>query len=341
MLNGEKRIKFEGEYLNGQKWNGIGFDIKGEKQYELKNGSGYIYEYDNSNKLSFEGEVIKGIKTGMAKEYIQGMLDFEGFYFNGKRQGKGKIYDYNGGRLWYEGDFINGKKNGYGKEYLDGCLDYKGEFIDDQKNGKGKSYFSSIGKLYEEGIFFKNRLIKGKIYSGDGMLREEVKYRNFAFDEYMTEFLWKGKIYNKRGILEYEGTKLKGKMWNGIGYNPKGEKAFEIRNGIGRIKKYFSNGKIKLDADSIYGYIFGWGKEYYENGNIKYDGLLFYLGDEWGQWAIANKYDEEGKLIYSGKMMNGEEYIEPNQSYIKTKIMIIVIIIFFIAFDLIFNVKQK
>ena len=38
------------------------------------------------------------------------MLYFEGFYLNGKRQGKGKIYDYNEGRLWYEGDFVNGKK---------------------------------------------------------------------------------------------------------------------------------------------------------------------------------------------------------------------------------------
>ena len=42
---------------------------------------------------------------------------FEGEYLNGKRNGKGKEYDYYG-NLIFEGEYLNGKRwNGKGKEY--------------------------------------------------------------------------------------------------------------------------------------------------------------------------------------------------------------------------------
>ena len=31
---------FEGEYLKGKKWNGIGYDPEGKREYELKEGKG-------------------------------------------------------------------------------------------------------------------------------------------------------------------------------------------------------------------------------------------------------------------------------------------------------------
>ena len=43
-------------------------------------------------------------------------LEFEGEYLNGKRNGKGKEYFYNG-ILEYEGEYLNGQRNGKGKEY--------------------------------------------------------------------------------------------------------------------------------------------------------------------------------------------------------------------------------
>ena len=62
---------------------------------KLKNGNGYVKEYD----------------------YL-GILKFEGEYLNGKRNGKGKEYDYDG-RLIFEGEYLNGKRwNGKEKEYL-------------------------------------------------------------------------------------------------------------------------------------------------------------------------------------------------------------------------------
>ena len=62
------KLKFNGEYLNGKKWNGKGYNVYGDIIYELKNGKGYIIEYDD-NKLIFEGEYLNGIKNGKGKEY--------------------------------------------------------------------------------------------------------------------------------------------------------------------------------------------------------------------------------------------------------------------------------
>ena len=50
------KIKFIGEYYNGMKWNGFGYDCNDNIIYELAKGKGYIKEYnndfiDNSDKL--------------------------------------------------------------------------------------------------------------------------------------------------------------------------------------------------------------------------------------------------------------------------------------------------
>ncbi len=39
-------LKFEGEYLNGKIWNGKGYNIDGILDFEIKNGEGYIKEYN-------------------------------------------------------------------------------------------------------------------------------------------------------------------------------------------------------------------------------------------------------------------------------------------------------
>ena len=49
------KIKFEGEYLNRLKWNGI-------ISLEIKNGKGKGREYNKKGKLIFEGEYINGKK---------------------------------------------------------------------------------------------------------------------------------------------------------------------------------------------------------------------------------------------------------------------------------------
>jgi len=81
------QVKFEGEYLDGKEWNGKGYNINGELIFEINNGNGNVKEYNEFNdKLEFEGE-----------------------YFNGERNGKGKGYYYDG-NLKNEGEYLNGKK---------------------------------------------------------------------------------------------------------------------------------------------------------------------------------------------------------------------------------------
>ena len=106
---------FEGEYLNGKKRNGIGFNNYGDVEFEIKDGKGKVKEYNDYGKLKFEGEYLNGERNGKGKEYEFGELKFEGEYLNGERNGKGKEYSIYR-NLKFEGEYINGERNGKGKE---------------------------------------------------------------------------------------------------------------------------------------------------------------------------------------------------------------------------------
>ena len=104
------KLRFEGEYLNGQ------------KNRKCK-------EYTNGN-LIFEGEYVNGEKNGKCKEYdYHGKLIFEGEYILGHKL-KGK--EYINEKLVYEGDYLYGIKwNGKG-------YDNNGNVIYELINGNGK-----------------------------------------------------------------------------------------------------------------------------------------------------------------------------------------------------------
>ena len=125
-------MKFEGEFLFGKKWNGKGYDPKGNKVYELKNGKGFVKEYE-FGQLIYEGEYLNGERNGKGKEYRKGELTFEGEYLKSKRwNGKGKEY-FVLDELIYEGEYLNGKKwNGKGKESVLGYPVFNGVY----SNGK-------------------------------------------------------------------------------------------------------------------------------------------------------------------------------------------------------------
>ena len=127
------KLKFTGEYINGNKIKGKGYDYQGNIILEIKrNGKGK--EYYSDGKLKFEGQYINGkrwngkvfnhksnkgflIKEGKGngKEYnFWDRLEFEGEYLNGKRwKGKVKGYYYDSDKIKFEGEYLNGKK--YGK----------------------------------------------------------------------------------------------------------------------------------------------------------------------------------------------------------------------------------
>ena len=84
------KLKFEGEYFHNKKWNGKGYDIKGNIAYELKNGNGYVKEYYESGELKCKYEYLNGEKNGVEYKYDKkGIIESE--YLNGKLNGLVKM----------------------------------------------------------------------------------------------------------------------------------------------------------------------------------------------------------------------------------------------------------
>ena len=82
-------LTYKGNYFKGRRWNGIGFDKNGEVVYELKNGCGYIKQYNGLGYLILEGEYFYGKLNGKVKQYCyDGTLIMEGEYLNDEKHGK-------------------------------------------------------------------------------------------------------------------------------------------------------------------------------------------------------------------------------------------------------------
>ena len=78
------KVKFEGIYSFGLKYEGKGYDQDGNLIYELKDGKGNIKEISDNTYLKFEGEY----PNGRGKEYYflnKNKIKFKGYYINGIR----------------------------------------------------------------------------------------------------------------------------------------------------------------------------------------------------------------------------------------------------------------
>ena len=102
-------MEYEGEYLCDKKWNGKGYNRKGDAIYELKDGKGKVKEY-KEDELIFEGEYINGRRNGRGIEYYsKNKIGFEGEYLEGK-QWNGKEIAYNSdGESAFSIDYTEGK----------------------------------------------------------------------------------------------------------------------------------------------------------------------------------------------------------------------------------------
>ena len=68
------------------------------------------------------------------KEYdVYEKLIYEGEKLYGKTRTKGKEYNFLNGQLEYEGQFLNGKYDGQGRKYYKGKLSYEGAYIKGEK----------------------------------------------------------------------------------------------------------------------------------------------------------------------------------------------------------------
>jgi len=140
--------KFEGEYKNDKKWNGKGYDIKGNIDYIITEGKGNIKLYNfYTNKLKFEGEYKNGEKNGKGKKYDHFWKpEFEGEYLNGKKHGQGKDY-YRNNKISFEGEYKEGKKwNGKGYDIND-------NIVYEINNGQGYVKLYDVNYCYFEGEY--------------------------------------------------------------------------------------------------------------------------------------------------------------------------------------------
>ena len=141
--------------MNGNKWNGTGYDKKGKIIYELKKGVGNVKEY----------------------KYYPGYdrLIFEGEYSNGKRNGKGKEYNEDW-HLIFEGEYLNGKKwNGQGDED-DDALYY------DIKNGTGYIQLYRPDWINDEDILLEEHYLEGEL---NGMITKAEYFGKKVIEEYI------------------------------------------------------------------------------------------------------------------------------------------------------------
>ena len=197
----QMEIKFEGDYINGNRYNGKGYNEFNNIIYELKQGRGFLKEFNFDNKLIFEGEYLYGQKNGKGKEYYNdGTLKYEGEYLNGLKNGEGK--EYFNGNLIFEGNYLYNNRI-HGKVYIDRSLEYKGFFLYNKKfDGKGYDVENYI--IYE-------------LDHGEGKVREYIQTKLIFEGEYLNGKRNKnGREYNNNGEIMFEGKYLNGQR-NGKG----------------------------------------------------------------------------------------------------------------------------
>ena len=319
------KIRFEGEYLNNEKWNGIMHNKDDNINIEIKNGNWSLNDSALKFKYLGEDKYIIQDKNGKTKEYYNGLLSYEGEYLNDKRNGKGKEYDYKR-KILFEGEYINGERwNGKIKElikYNSNEMEFEGEYINGEKIGKVKKYYTNYSGRnleYEGGFKNDKKNGYGKEYYEEYQEEEKLIYEGEFLDDKRNG---KGKEYYK-GQLRFEGEYLNGKRWNGKYrlINSWGQPEFEgeLINGEKKGKEYLL-GNLIYEGEYLNLKKNGKGKEYYKNGKIKFEGE-YILDNKWtgnmydpdGNFTFkmidgegnGKEYDNDGKLRYDGEYLNG------------------------------------
>ena len=295
----DKRLKFVGEYKDGEIYNGKGeeYNYFGKLIFEgeYKNGKRYKgAEYNKYGKLIFEGE-YKDENRYKGKEFNdEGILIFEGEYKDENRY-KGKEFN-DKGVLIFEGEYKD--ENRYkGKEFNDeGVLIFEGEFKDGNKY-KGKDYYD---KFEFEGEYKDGNRSKGKEINNNDILIFEGEYKDGN--------RYKGKEYSDDGKLIFEGEYEDKEKWNGIFYDPfNGNVSGNLINGKGNnIKEYNNKNKLVFEGEYKDGKRYkGKGNEYNDKDELEFEGEY---KDGKRYKGKGKEYNYKGELEFEGEYENGNRY---------------------------------
>ena len=107
------------------------------------------------NNVFYEGYLINNEFNGYG-EYRSPYYNYFGYFSYGKKNGKGKLEDFEK-KLEYNGDFKDDMKDGFGEEkYQDGSI-YIGQFKQNMKNGNGNLILAGGNNYGYNGMFINVR----------------------------------------------------------------------------------------------------------------------------------------------------------------------------------------
>ena len=284
-FNENKKLIFDGEYFNGNIYNGKGKEFlknelvfKGDYQQGIKyKGTGK--EYSKKHILLFDGEYDEGQKIEGKEYFKHGGIKFDGLYKN-SNYSKGKEYNYDT-QLIFDGRYNNGKRwKGKGKEFnkIDKELIYEGEY-DFGLKSNGKIIIKKKQRSNKNNIIFEGYYLNGEKYKGI----EYNKSENSIFEgEFKKGVKFKGKeyYYYKNDILKFQG---------------------EYQNGIKYKGKEYDYGRLIFDGTFDNGKK-NYGKEYDVETGI----MLFEGSYDNGIKSHGKEYDKDRNLIFDGEYKNGK-----------------------------------
>jgi len=235
--------------------------------------------------------------------YPNGSISGEGLIRNGKPDGYWKSY-YVTGVLKSEG-----KRNNFLLDSIWVFYDQVGDTIEkiSYLYGKKNGYYLKYKKDPAYGVYiFSKELFAGDkkegtayIYYPDGKVRQVINYRNGKKEGLSKEYDQNGQIIN---LLEYSNDFLVSRE------KINSRDASGLRQGIW--KEFYANGAVKAEYSYRNDLLHGYYKEYDTKGNLTLT-MLYENGrivksnvEDTPDIEIVNRYDQSGKLIYSGPYRN-------------------------------------
>jgi len=257
----------------------IPFALTGQQNRELKDGF-QQFKYPNGN-ISSEGFIRNGKPDGYWKSYyVTGVLKSEGKRTSFLLDSIWIFYDQ-AGDTTEKISYLLGKRNGY-------YLRYKKDPV--------HGLYVHTSELYagdkKEGV--------ARIFYPDGKTRQTIPYINGRKDGLSREYDREGKIIT---LLEYNNDFLISRE------RINQTDAAGLKQG--EWLEFYPGGAIKTERNYRNDLLHGYYKEYDERGRLLVT-LLYDNGkvtgteiDNSAEIDIENRYDEAGKLIYSGPFKEG------------------------------------
>ena len=270
-----------------------------------KHGKG-VYRFprharDSTQAEFYCGDFLRDTFDGPGVLVYKNFARFEGVFYNGRRNGKGKFYDVDGSL--FIGEYVDDTKQGEGTLYYPNGHIFQGEFYNGEIDGKG--HYKTKTKMLRGN--FKNGLLngRGKIgYKKTGSILEADFVDGILDPE------------NKQSVLTYSnGDAYTGQLKffqprSLDGPYPEGEGVYRYSSGDtyeGQFSKgaFEGTGKLILSIGSTYigdfheGKMEGKGVIEYESG-ARYEGQV-----KDGKPEGSGSLTEPSKVFYKGNWRAG------------------------------------